>query len=591
MEQQLAPLYRQIEALAEAVSGLTARVAALEQARATGVDAPAERIPVARDRSESIAPRGRTEDADVGGTLPLVGRTCLVLGGAFVLRALTEAGLVGRGTGVAVGLLYAAVFAVLADRAHGAPGRWSATFHGLSAVVISLPLLWEATVRLSVLSPQVAAGLLAASTVLILSVAWRRSLQLLAWIAGLGALATAFALLVATQAVAALSATLVSLGAASLWLTRRGQWPELQWPFALAGALAVAVMADVVARPGDLSAVAGLPSVPVALAVSLSLSLLYLGHVGFAVLVRGRRVSLFEMTQTPLALVAGFGGAVRVAAAAGLGLAPFGLAGLALAAGCYLVSLRERRPDFRPNYYFCATLALVLVLATAPLVVRGLPLVLTWCAVSLVAAVAASSLARPVLGLHAAAYTLAAAVAGGLPGAVVRAFVGPAAVPVSVGQAGLAAILAAVVTHAVLAAAARRPTWPSTGATRFAEAAPGLVAVLGLGALAVQGLSLLVFDGSDLAPPRVAAIRTAVLALTALTLALAGRHPLSGRLVWLAHPVLVIGGVKLVLEDLRAGGTSALVVSFACYGTALILVPRVRRWCRASARPPSPDPP
>jgi hypothetical protein len=591
VEPQLAPLYRQIEALAEAVSELTARVVALEQAKVTGAVTPAERIPVARDRSETIAARGRTADTDAGGALPLIGRTCLVLGGAFVLRALTEAGLLGGGTGVAAGLLYAAVFAVLADRAHGAPGRWSATFHGLSAVVISLPLLWEATVRLSLLSPRVAAGLLALSTVLILSVAWRQYLQLLAWVAGLGALATAFALLAATQAVAALSATLVGLGAASLWLTRKGQWPALQWPFALAGALAVAVMADAVARPGDLSAVAGLPSVPVALAVSLSLSLLYLGHVGFTVLARGRRVSLFEMAQTPLTLVAGFGGAVRVAAAAGFGLAAFGLAGLALAAGCYLVALRERRPDFQPNCFFCASLALVLALATAPLVVRGLPLVLTWCTVSLAAAVAARSLARPLLGLHAAAYILAASIAGGLPGAVVRAFAGPAAVPVSVGQAGLVAIVAAVITHAVLAAAARRPLWPPTGATRAAEAVPGLVAVLGLGALAVQGVFLLVSDGSDLAPPRVAAIRTAVLALTALTLALAGRHPLSGRLVWLAHPVLVIGGVKLVLEDLRAGGTSALVVSFACYGTALILVPRLRRWCRTSSRHPSPDPP
>ena len=49
----------------------------------------------------------------------------------------------------------------------------------------------------------------------------------------------------------------------------------------------------------------------------------------------------------------------------------------------------------------------------------------------------------------------------------------------------------------------------------------------------------------------------------------------------LVYPILVVGGIKLVVEDLRHGDPVALFAAFACYGLALIAAPRLQR------RPPA----
>jgi hypothetical protein len=46
---------------------------------------------------------------------------------------------------------------------------------------------------------------------------------------------------------------------------------------------------------------------------------------------------------------------------------------------------------------------------------------------------------------------------------------------------------------------------------------------------------------------------------------------------WLVYPLLVLTGVKFILEDFRAGRPATLFVSFALYGLALIVGPRLCR--------------
>ncbi|MDX1504016.1 MAG: hypothetical protein R3325_16780, partial [Thermoanaerobaculia bacterium] len=74
-----------------------------------------------------------------------------------------------------------------------------------------------------------------------------------------------------------------------------------------------------------------------------------------------------------------------------------------------------------------------------------------------------------------------------------------------------------------------------------------------------------------------ASLRTAVLACAAVALAGLSRRPRLGEAVWLVYPALLAGGLHLLLEDLRAGRPLTLVVSFALYGAALILSPRLVR--------------
>ena len=73
----------------------------------------------------------------------------------------TESGrLPGRG-GVVLGLAYAVAWFGAADRA-GVTRPLSGLFHGLAAVVISLPLLWEASAHFRLLSPPASAAMLIA---------------------------------------------------------------------------------------------------------------------------------------------------------------------------------------------------------------------------------------------------------------------------------------------------------------------------------------------------------------------------------------------------------------------------------------------
>ena len=75
----------------------------------------------------------------------------------------------------------------------------------------------------------------------------------------------------------------------------------------------------------------------------------------------------------------------------------------------------------------------------------------------------------------------------------------------------------------------------------------------------------------------VATLRTALLVAGALLLAWAGGARRFVEAAWLVYPLLVVIGVKLLFEDLRAGRPATLFLAFALYGAALIVGPRLKR--------------
>ena len=125
--------------------------------------------------------------------LALTGRTLVILGGAYLLRALTDAQVLPARTGVALGLLYGAPWLLLASRAGSRGAQLDAFCHGLATALIGFPLVWEATYRFGVLSPAQSAVLLGVLTGGAFILAAARGLQSLAWIVMFGALAAAFA--------------------------------------------------------------------------------------------------------------------------------------------------------------------------------------------------------------------------------------------------------------------------------------------------------------------------------------------------------------------------------------------------------------
>jgi hypothetical protein len=78
-------------------------------------------------------------------------------------------------------------------------------------------------------------------------------------------------------------------------------------------------------------------------------------------------------------------------------------------------------------------------------------------------------------------------------------------------------------------------------------------------------------------PGLVATARTALLVTAILVLALADRVWSFVEGAWLVYPLLVLTGLKFLLEDFRAGQPATLFVGFALYGLALIAGPRLRR--------------
>ena len=98
-----------IELCAE-VRALERRVAALEHHAPLPIPFPAPALSVAEVQ---VSPD----------TVPALGRAVLGIAGAYLLRAVTETGVVPHGAGVAAGIIYAAVWLGLAARARTTASR------------------------------------------------------------------------------------------------------------------------------------------------------------------------------------------------------------------------------------------------------------------------------------------------------------------------------------------------------------------------------------------------------------------------------------------------------------------------------------
>lgn len=565
-------LESRIEQLADRLAEVERRLNALEG------PAPARPVPTPEPRPASV-PAAKQEARSPGAeAIPLFGRTLVVLGGAFALRAITEAGILNQTTGAALGIAYAVLWIVLADRAAG-KGLWkSATFHGLAATVIAYPLLWEATVRFGFLTPPASAVAMTAVTTLAMIVAARRNLRRLAWVVALIAAGTALALAVGTKMLIVFAGFLLLLGFAALWLGYLRDWHDLGWAmaglvdFCVFGMTAIALIGNPeqverILRPGSL------------VVLQLSLVVAYFGAFFYRTLSRSEELTIAEIVQGIAAVLIGLGGAIAVTQAMELPGAALGAVSLVTAAGCYAASFAfiDRRLAKRGSFIFYTSFALVFALVGFGWLLHGAVLAVAFSVAALLTAWLGASRSRATLSLHGTVYAVAAAITSGLVVSSVEALTGS-----SVGSSG-GITASGLITLVVLGVCAALPV-ATHGKTwgRFSRA-PKVVLLatflLGVGGIAVSlGARLLpAGEGSAADPGALATLRTGVLALSALMLAWIGRWRAMPEASWLVYAVLAAGGLKLLLEDLRAGRAATLFISLALYGGALILAPRLAR--------------
>jgi hypothetical protein len=76
---------------------------------------------------------------------------------------------------------------------------------------------------------------------------------------------------------------------------------------------------------------------------------------------------------------------------------------------------------------------------------------------------------------------------------------------------------------------------------------------------------------------RLAALRTAILALASVALAAVSSRTRLKEASWLSSAILVLGGIKLVVEDFPRGRPETLFLGLGFYGVALILASRLAR--------------
>lgn len=219
---------------------LTRRVAAFES-RLVALEQGAAHAELAAPVAAVAAPPALAPGLDPLGIVTNLGRALIVLGGAFLLRALTESGTWSPVIGVSLGLLYALTWIATSTRAAVGGHRLRAIFDGGAALLIGFPLIVEATLKFGLFTPVPAALALAAFSACVLLSANYGRLPGLAWLGSMGGLATGLLLMARSGEAAPFSFYFTALGVGTLWLGYLREWRGLRWPTGAVAAFVVLV--------------------------------------------------------------------------------------------------------------------------------------------------------------------------------------------------------------------------------------------------------------------------------------------------------------------------------------------------------------
>lgn len=502
--------------------------------------------------------------------IPVFGGAFLALAGAYLLRALSEYKIIPLTYGVAVGIVYAAIWLFLAARV-GRTSPLAAAVRGCTSALILTPLLWEATFQLGAISTRNAAAVIVAYFFLGVALSWSNRLAATAWTTTLAAMVSAVALMVGTRdlvpfAVAVLLAAAVMETAACF-----GRWPGERWTVAVIADLVVLFLASIASHEG------GAPEayVPVpgaaAIAIQIALPLIYLSSTSLRALALRAELTILEIMQIVLVLLLSTTGVLQ------LGHGSQVVAGLvaALCLGCgalfYPFAFASCRAPGKQgrNFYAYSWVGLALIGTGSLLRFSGTLLAAMLCALAMALLLLARWTRQASLGWHAGAYLLLGTALSGLGAWTAANLLGAGR-----GWSGLAPGAAITAATAVFAYAL---TWsnPPPGRSFSTTSMPGLAmaAMASWGAAGLAAGALGGFCGS--APIMCAALRTFILTAAALALAFSGTKWGRRELVWLMYPFMALAAYKLLAQDLPRGQTLALFISLLLYGGTLILLPRI----------------
>ena len=548
------------------VAALESRVAAVEQRLNAFEGAQPE-------ASTSI---GEGPGADLGegflsNASTLIGSVLLIFGGAYLLRAITDLNFVPTAFGIFLGASYALVWLLMAYVVGNDERRSTrALFYGSSSIFLALPLLVEATTRFQLLSGRQGIDALTIFCALSLFVAVARNLRILGWVVTAGGIVTAFVILKAAHSAIPAAIFLILLGLGSLWAAYSRQWTGTQWLGALGADAGVVILA--------LMTTSEQWSVQPLVSLLLAATLLIIYLVSFAIRthIRGQNAGMFETVQGVLTIGIVFGVAVVASRAGQLALAELGVPTLLLSACAYgLAFTPETRGARGRNFYFYSTMGLGLLVAGSALLMSPAVAAAAWSLLALAMAWFSGRYGRVSLSLQCTFLLLAAGVGSGILAMGLEALAGDASVLWPPLVPWHLVIALTTVACLFIPVAQQSDRWG------VLSGVPQLI-VLALSVWEVGGLmvaylapALAGAGGASANPAVLAALRTAVLSAASVTLALSSRFKRWPEARWLVYPVLLLVGVKLLLEDFPNGQPASLFVALALVGSALLLVAKL----------------
>jgi hypothetical protein len=510
----------------DALDALAARLALVEERLAKLEAAPhlGDAQPVLQSRATPPQPQPAPPVSSIDATL--IGKSVLIIGGGYVLRALTEMGVLAQSAGVALGLVYALFWMFAADRAMKRGKTIVALFDATTAALIAASLIWESTTRFHLLSSAVASLLVVLIAFALLAIARRQHSPAIALIAVVMASMTSIGIAIGTAKLVAPACAVAVIGLA----VSAFDWP-VYIPLIIAAAndsIALPLVVMTVMAPRD--------------AGRVDIALIAFAVLWLVVPATKREVAWPQLGQAVIATLIGLGGAAIVGHGTTVAAAC-----LLIAALTYWAAFLRARDD--AAIVLAITGAVALAIGTL-LTLQPFALAMVWAAAAAASSLIARRWSWHSMNTHAACWALAAAVAAGLPRAIVIASAPSPAVVI----VGLAAAIA---------------LWSAPSQSHRSRLV--LLAIVTLTAIVVMVGGL-----SDLMTSRAILAMTRTVALSVAAVVLAGMASRVDEAKSLARILLVVGGAKLLLEDLTAGRAVTIVVALAVYGGAIVIVARAR---------------
>ncbi|NIA26824.1 MAG: hypothetical protein GWP02_02130 [Desulfobulbaceae bacterium] len=545
---------------------LEARVAAVEQ-RLRVLEGAASIESVAGQ----VAPEPKFGDGFVSSASTHIGRVLLIFGGAYLLRAITDFQFVPTAVGIFMGAAYAFFWLVMAYRKGRDTSQLAnAAFFGGTSVLLTLPLLVEATSRFGLLSGSQAIIALTFFCGLALLIAVIHNLRSLAWLVTGGGLGTAFALVNASHSAVPSAVFLILLGLGSLWAVYIRQWMGPQWLGALGANAGVVILA--VLSNSDQWSIKPLT----AFLLGAVLLIVYLKSFGIQSHLRGKDVGIFELAQTVVAIGITLWVASIAVQAGQIGIGVIGIFSLVFGAGGYVLAFTpETRTVRGRNFFFYSTMGLLFVVAGSAVALSTGKAAALWSLMALAMAWSSGRFDRVTLSLQCTFLLLATGVGTGILTTGLQALAGDMSLDWPPLQLWHLAIALTTVACLFIPVAQRSERWG------VAAGLPQLIvlalSVWEVGGLMVVYLAPLLAQGGSAEPNLavLAALRTAILSASSVTLALSSRYKRWPEARWLVYPVLILVGIKLFVEDFPNGQPATLFVALAFVGSSLLLVARL----------------